>query len=140
MATKKCEEFKLNACKDGDYERSFRSLERKGFINVEGKGQMRILRVKGDGNCQFRSVAVLIAGDDDEENHKTVRKVALQAFETYDDAKLIRSGFFSHHHYDCPTRRSCAKKGRDHSGGILQASKAPHRRLVNSKEEFSKEM
>ena len=88
MATKKCEEFKLNACKDGDYERSFRSLERKGFINVEGKGQMRILRVKGDGNCQFRSVAVLIAGDDDEENHKTVRKVALQNFETYDDAKL----------------------------------------------------
>ena len=53
---------------------SLGTLPSKGCIEVEEKGRMKVLKVIGDGNCQFRSVALLLTGIDDDENHKVLRK------------------------------------------------------------------
>ena len=47
----KCREKRLS---------SWKFLE-KDEIYVEGKGSMKVLRTKGDGNCQFRAVALQCA-------------------------------------------------------------------------------
>ena len=39
---------------------SLGTLPSKGCIEVEEKGRMKVLKVIGDGNCQFRSVALLL--------------------------------------------------------------------------------
>ena len=52
---------------------AFSTFPRRGKIKVEKKGEMEILRTLGDGNCQFRSIAILMTGADHEDNHKKLR-------------------------------------------------------------------
>ena len=79
---------------------------------------MKVLKVIADGNCQFRSVALLLTGIDDNENHKVLREKAVEVLKKADEEYLRRSLHFTHHEDDCRTPRSC-EKSEYHSGAIL---------------------
>ena len=53
----------------------------KDTINVDGRGQMNVLRIRGDGNCLFRSIRIAITGLDSNENQKKLRQLAVTTFE-----------------------------------------------------------
>ena len=62
------------------------------------------MKVIGDGNCQFRSVGLLLSGMDCEINHRRLRALAVEEFKTFDDSELKRTVFFTHHATDCLKR------------------------------------
>ena len=74
------------------------------------------LTIKPNGNCQFRAVATLLSGSDDNENHTIF--LACEQFENKTGGILRRTGFFSHGKTDCITEDAC-KKTNKHSGGYL---------------------
>lgn len=118
---------------------SLGTLPSKGCIEVEEKGRMKVLKVIGDGNCQFRSVALLLTGIDDDENHKVLRKKAVEGLEKMDKEYLRRSLQFTHHKNDCITPRSCEKR-EFHSGAIISSSVKPYKRIVQNQDELVTEM
>ena len=118
---------------------SLGTLPSKGCIEVEEKGRMKVLKVIGDGNCQFRSVALLLTGIDDDENHKVLRKKAVEGLGKMDKEYLRRSLQFTHHKNDCITPRSCEKR-EFHSGAIISSSVKPYKRIVQNQDELVTEM
>ena len=127
----------LNLERPGDLRRALSSIEPIRSIDVKDLGEMKVCKIKGDGNCQFRTLGFLMTGEDGDENHKKLRKLAVKEFKKLEETVVERTGFFSHHKDDCLRRRSC-KQG--HPGAYIVASKAPCKRLVNDRSEFVKEM
>ena len=68
---------------------------------LPGRKEMKVVKVIGDGNCQFRSVGLLLSGMDCEINHRRLRALAVEEFKTFDDSELKRTVFFTHHATDC---------------------------------------
>ena len=134
LAKVKRREFSLKGCNE-----SFSKGVKSGVIKVMGKEDMVRLAIKPDGNCQFRAVATLLSGADDNDNHKVLRKLACEEFKNETVESLRRTGFFSHSESDCLTENVC-KGTKKHIGGYLGSSVMPYRRLVFTKEEFIKNM
>jgi hypothetical protein len=61
---------KLNLRRTRDLRQAFSSMEPIKSIDVLDKGRMKVFKIKGDGNCQFRTFGFLLTGQDDDENHK----------------------------------------------------------------------
>ena len=64
---------------------------------------MKVLIVKPDGNCQLRSVGILLSGIDNDQNQTKLRALAVEEFKRIDETELKRSIFFTHHENDCLT-------------------------------------
>ena len=102
LAKVKRREFSLKGCNE-----SFSKGVKSGVIKVMGKEDMVRLAIKPDGNCQFRAVATLLSGADDNDNHKVLRKLACEEFKNEPVESLRRTGFFSHSKSDCHTEKVC---------------------------------
>ena len=111
----------------------------KSVIKVKDIGEMIVLRIIGDGNCQFRAISTILSGHDDDENYKIIRKLAVRAFTDLSNEELEETGVFFHDKKDCVTKKICKKSG-VHRGGFLGASVRPYSRLVYSKDDFANEM
>ena len=92
LASQKRKEFNLKGC--NEIKESLSSSAKPGVIKILGKEDMVKLAIKPDGNCQFRAVATLLSGSDDNENHKILRKLACDQFENETAEKLRRTVFF----------------------------------------------
>ena len=137
MAKDRCIKHKL--VQKSNVVEAFKTFPRRGKIKVERKGEMEILRVLGDGNCQFRSLAIMMTGIDHEENQKKLRSLSVSEFLNVEEKDLKRSVFITHDERDCLTPELC-KRNDEHEGAFLQASAKPYRRFVTNKNEFACEM
>ena len=117
---------------------SLDKLPGRGFIHTM-EGEMKVLKVIGDGNCQFRSVGLLLSGMDCEINHRRLRALAVEEFKTFEDKELKRTVFFTHHATDCITPKTC-KESNSHNGAVIRASARPFKRLIANKQEYAVEM
>ena len=135
-AKAKCQKFKLRC--HPNLAKSIGNLPGKGFIDTS-EGEMRILKVMPDGNCQFRSVGILLSGMDDDRNQSKLRALAVEEFKRIDDTELKRTVFFTHHENSCLTPQTC-KHARKHVGAILHSSSRPFKKTVVNKHEFAVEM
>ena len=106
LAKVKRREFSLKGCNE-----SFSKGVKSGVIKVMGKEDMVRLAIKPDGNCQFRAVATLLSGADDNDNHKVLRKLACEEFKNETVESLRRTGFFSHSESDCLTENVVFEDG-----------------------------
>ena len=66
--------------------------------------EMKVVKVLGDGYCQFRSLGLLLSEMDRKINHRRLRALAVEEFKTFDDSELKRTVFFTHHATDCLKR------------------------------------
>ena len=132
----RCQNYKLSrSCNVANDMKVYQS---RGVIKVKGKSY-KVLRVKGDGNCQFGAISILLTGNEKESNKKRLRALSVEEFKKIEQAELDKSLCFTHDPRDCITTERCSKSG-NHTGGFLQASTPPFRRLVLNKDEFAKEM
>ena len=93
---------------------------------------MEILRTLGDGNCQFRSIAILMTGADHEDNHKKLRSLSVSEFLNITEEELKISIFFTHHEKDCQIPGRC-RRNDEHEGAFLQACAKPFNRCLLTK-------
>ena len=108
----------------------------KDTINVDGRGQMNVLRTRGDGNCLFRSIGIAITGLDSDINQKKLRQLAVASFEdNFSAERMKRSAILTHAPSDCITQEICKKK-KLHSGAILRSSRQPFNRVVYDMKEY----
>ena len=84
----KCLKFKL--VNKMNMAEAIKAHPRQGTILVENKGETGILQVSGDGNCQFRSVGLMISGMDDDENQRKLRMISVAEYLKIDDEVLKR--------------------------------------------------
>ena len=70
-AKAKCKVFKLRC--QPSLSQSLDKLPGRGFIHTL-EGEMKVVKVIGDGNCQFRCVRLLLSGI----NHRRLRARAVQ--------------------------------------------------------------
>ena len=108
----------------------------KDTINVDGRGQMNVLRIRGDGNCLFRSIRIAITGLDSNENQKKLRQLAVTTFEDNFSADWMRrSAILTHAPVDCITKEICKRK-KLHSGAILRSSREPFKSVAYDQKEY----
>lgn len=132
----RCENFKL--ARSSNVANDLKVFPSSGVIKVKEKS-FKILRTRGDGNCQFRAISILVTGADKEINHKKLRILSVREFMKIEDGELKKSLCFTHDPRDCITAERCTES-KVHEGAFLQASTPPFRRFVLNKEEFAKEM
>ena len=132
----RCENFKL--ARSSNVANDLKVFPSSGVIKVKEKS-FKILRTRGDGNCQFRAISILVTGADKESNHKKLRILSVREFMKIEDGELKKSLCFTHDPRDCITAERCTES-KVHEGAFLQASTPPFRRFVLNKEEFAKEM
>ena len=135
-AKAKCQKFKLRC--QPNLAKSIGQLPERGFIYTS-EGEMKVLIVKPDGNCQFRSVGILLSGMDNDQNQTKLRALAVEEFKRIDETERKRTIFFTHHENDCLTPQTC-KHARKHVGTTLNSSSRPFRKTVVNKHEFAVEM
>ena len=133
---RRCENFKL--VRSSNVANDLKVFPSSGVIKVKEKS-FKILRTRGDGNCQFRALSILVTGADKEVNHKMLRNLAVKEFMKIEDCELKNSLCFTHDPRDCITTKRCRER-KMHEGACLQASTPPFRRSVLNKEEFAQEM
>ena len=111
-AKAKCKVFKLRC--QPSLSQSLDKLPGRGFIHTL-EGEMKVVKVIGDGNCQFRSVGLLLSGMDCEINHRRLRALAVEEFRTFDysEPELKRTVFFTHHATDCIKPTTCKEANTD---------------------------
>ena len=135
-AKAKCLKFKLKC--QTNLGKSIDHLPKSGFIDTS-EGEMKIIKVKADGNCQFRSVGILLTGMDNDKNQNKLRALAVEEFEKIDETELKRTVFFTHDENDCLTPQTC-KHANEHVGTILNSSTRPFRKTVVNRKDFVVEM
>ena len=100
---------------------------------------MGILKVRGDGNCQFRSVGLMISGMDDDENQRKLRMISVAEYLKIDENVLKKSLCCTHHEKDCPSQELCSRE-KEHVGAVIQSSARPFKQFVSDKTAFAREM
>ena len=133
----KCLKFKLSY--KMSIAEAIKAHPRRGTILVENKGKMVILKVTGDGNCQFRSVGLMISGMDDDENQRKLRMISVAEYLKIDEKVLKKSLCFTHHEKDCLSQELCNRE-KEHVGAVIQSSARPFKRFVSDKTAFAREM
>ena len=108
----------------------------KDTINVDKRGQMNVLRTRGDGNCLFRSIGIAITGLDSDLNQQILRQLAVTTFvDNFSAERIRRSAILTHHPSDCITKEICEKK-KLHSGAILRSSREPFKSVVYDQNKY----
>ena len=60
------------------------------------RGSFKTLKTRGDGNCQFRAISILVTGADKESNQKRLRVLSVDEFMKIEDGELKKSLGFTH--------------------------------------------
>ena len=68
------EAFKKGSFREGNFSSKLPwSHLSNGIINVKEVGDMIVLKIIGDGNCQFQAISTVLSGYDDDSNHNYSR-------------------------------------------------------------------
>ena len=124
-AKAKCKIFKL-ICQS-KLAQSLDKLSGRGFIHTS-EGEIKIVKVKADGNCQFRSVGILLSRMDSDLNQTKLRALAVEEFKRIDETELERTVFFTHLDNDCISPQTCEDANK-HEQAIIRSSARPFKRI-----------
>ena len=79
MVSGRCVESGLKY--SGELKSSWTKLLKESISLEGGRGEMNVLRTRGDGNYLFRSVGIALTGLDSDYNQEKLRQLAVDSFE-----------------------------------------------------------